>query len=60
MGNPALHRATLNGNSEIVRVLVDAGANINITNAFGHSALGRTVSEGDEEFLKIILVASAS
>ena len=59
-GDPALHRAILKGNSEIVRVLVKAGANVNIINTFGDSALSRAVHEGNKEIVQILTAAGGS
>ena len=39
----------------MVRVLVEAGADINVTNAFGDSALDRAVQEDNKEILEILL-----
>ena len=43
----------------MVRILAEAGANVNITNAFGDSALGRAVQEGNGDILQILLAAGA-
>ena len=42
-----------------MRTLVEAGANINIANAFGDSALDRAVQEDDKEILEILLAERA-
>lgn len=37
-GNTSLHWASLNGHLEVVKLLVDAGADLTVKNAAGHSA----------------------
>ena len=44
----------------MVRILVEAGANVNITNAFGDSALSRAVHEGNKEMAQILADAGGS
>src|SRR5204863_10135894 len=44
-GNPALLVAALHGNADAVRVLLEAGANVNATNRAGATALTYSVSD---------------
>lgn len=55
-GRTALHYAALNGQSEIVQILADEGADINKQDALGYTALHRAAAQGHLEVIKVLLV----
>lgn len=58
-GSTALHWATYEVDVELVRSLLDAGANANITNRFGSSPLTEAVKLGNVELVSLLLEAGA-
>jgi hypothetical protein len=57
---PAIHYAALTGNKDIVRMLINAGANVNILDSNGISSLGIAVVFGEIEIAKMLLNAGAN
>ena len=57
---PALHEAIAEGNREIVKILVEAGANVDAKNRFGDPALHRAILKGDSEMVRILVEAGAN
>ena len=53
----ALHFATDQGNSAIVRYLLQAGCNVNAINDQEHSALHRAAYKGDTSIIELLLAA---
>lgn len=53
-GNTALHAATWSGNAEMVRVLVEGGADITLKNADGETARVVAVKNGLTELVNVI------
>lgn len=54
-GSTALHWATYTVDHELVRALLDAGAQANITNSFGSSPLSEAIKLGDVELVRLLL-----
>ena len=57
--NAPLHQASLNGHVEVLRVLLDAGADKEATNAWGSRPLHMAAGEGHLEALRLLLKARA-
>ena len=53
----ALHAASQNKHSSIVKILIDSGANPNLTDSYGNEPLWR--AQGDEAISNILLTAGA-
>ncbi|CAK9027221.1 unnamed protein product [Durusdinium trenchii] len=60
MGRTALHRAAERGHAEIVRLLVQAGASVDIGDFEENTALMFAALEGHPDVLKVLLCAGAS
>ena len=58
-GNPALFWAILEDNSEIVRILVNAGADVNARDDNGNPALFWAILEDNSEIVQILVDAEA-
>ena len=58
-GNTPLHRASRNGHSEAVNVLVRAGAEVNKTNEFGGTPLYYASDNGHLEVVNVLVAAGA-
>ena len=58
-GNTSLHYAACGGHEEVVRVLINAGANVEEHNENGHTPLMETATAGHITVAKILLVAGA-
>jgi len=58
-GATALHWATYQVDHELVRALLDAGAEADVTNAFGSTPLAEAVKLGDVELVRMLLDAGA-
>jgi ankyrin repeat protein len=54
-GSTALHWATYTVDHELVRALLDAGAQANIVNSFGSSPLSEAIKLGDVELVRLLL-----
>jgi len=59
-GRTVLHEAAITGNAEVVTLLLDAKANINIQDRGGKTALLWAAEKGHKEVVKILLDAKAS
>lgn len=55
ISRPALHRAIVNGNTTIVRLLLDEGADLKRQDSFGQTALHLAVERGCEEMVRMVL-----
>ena len=58
-GSTALHRCVYNNHSRILRMLIDAGADVNIQNNNGWTALYTSVYKNHPELLRMLLDAGA-
>jgi len=58
-GCTALMIAAWNGNAEIVQMLVDAGAQLNVQNNYGRTALFLAAHNGKVEIVKLLIAAGA-
>ena len=58
-GSPALHAAIAKNDSELVRIIVDGGTDVDARNSFGDPALHEAIAEGDREIVKILVEAGA-
>jgi uncharacterized protein len=56
---PTLHRAVRNGNVDVVRLLLDAGANVNEQADFGEAPIHVAAEEGHTELLVLLLARGA-
>ncbi len=56
---PALINAAQNGHTEVVRMLIEAGANVCYKDRFGYTSLHRAAREGHREIVKLLLDAGA-
>ena len=52
--------AAINNAAEVVRLLLDAGANVNVKDAFGQTALDYAKLKGDEEIITMLEAAAAA
>ena len=59
-GNTALHKACRQGNVESARLLLDAGAIINVTNSYGNTPLIYACREGTFECAELLLARRAN
>ncbi len=60
VGSEALYSAIEKGNVEMVRILVEAGADINAADGFGgNTPLHEAVEQGDAEIVRILVAAGA-
>ena len=60
IGSEALYTAIEKGNVEMVRLLVEAGADVNAAEGFGgNTPLHEAVEQGDTEMVKILVAAGA-
>ncbi len=60
MKNQPLHACiALSGNCETVRILIDQGADVNMTQAGGYTPLHQAAAAGLEELTRILLEAGA-
>ena len=59
-GNAALTSASTKGNTEIVKLLIDAGANVNETNNFGYPYFATAIGSGQLEIVKLYISAGAN
>lgn len=59
-GDSALHLATRRRDIDMVRILVDYGANVDMQNGEGQTALHICAAEGDESLLKYFYGVRAS
>ena len=55
----ALHAAISGGDSEMVRILVDGGADVDSTDIFGEPALHAAIDGGNREMVRILVEAGA-
>jgi ankyrin repeat protein len=51
--------AAIKGNEEIARMLIDAGANVNVQNKRGRTPLHRAASDGSVEIARMLIDAGA-
>jgi len=58
-GTTVLHWAAHNGDVELVRALVTAGADVNVLNRYGASPLSEAVTLGSVDIVRILLEAGA-
>ncbi len=58
-GTTAVHWAVHAGNIEVVRALVDGGANVDAANRYGVTPLSIAARDGNAELLEILLAAGA-
>ena len=58
-GITALHIASIWGYSEIVKILIEAGTNVNVVNVDGRTALQRASFFGYSEIVKMLEKAGA-
>ena len=58
-GETALHLASYWGDSEIVKMLIEAGADVNAVNKDGETALYWASLKGHQEIIKILKEAGA-
>lgn len=58
-GNTALHWAATFGNEDIVRILCESGATVNVANAKGETPLHDAVKRGDNEIVRRLLLHGA-
>ena len=56
---PALHAAIAEGGPGMVRILVEAGGNVDAKNAFGDPALRRAILKENSEMVRVLVAASA-
>ena len=59
-GDSPLYRAAMNGHKAVVRVLMDAKADLNMANNRGETALHRAARHGHEAVVKILVEAGAN
>lgn len=59
-GKTALHMAAANGHDEIVKVLIDAGANVAVANESGNTALHWACLMGHEQVTRLLMEAGAN
>jgi len=59
-GRTSLHLASLRGDTEIVELLLEAGANVNIKNKFGWTPLHLAAREGHIDIVQMLLEAGAN
>ena len=55
IGSPALHAAIAKNDSELVRIIVEGGADVDARNSFGDPALHEAIAGADRELLKILV-----
>ena len=55
----ALHTAIAGGDSEMVRILVEGGADVDATNVFGDPALHAAIDGENREMVRILVAAGA-
>ena len=58
-GETALVQAAVNGNNDIVELLIEAGADVNVTRSDGDTALSGAVAIGDEQCVNLLIKAGA-
>src|SRR5690606_30749595 len=58
-GTTALHWAAYNRNVELVRALINAGAEVNVRNEYGSSPMSEAGVTGSREILQLLLDAGA-
>jgi len=58
-GNTSLMGASENGHAEVVKLLIEKGADVNEKNTFGNSALWGACLHGHEEVVKLLLEKDA-
>lgn len=54
-GNTALHWSTMNGHVEATRVLIDAGADPNLKNAGGQSAVYYAHQTANDKLIEVVM-----
>ncbi len=54
-GNSPLHLATLEGNGELAKILIDGGAGVNAQNSNGDTALHIAATKNDQALAKILV-----
>ena len=59
-GGPALHAAIAKDDSELMRILVEGGADVDVRNRFGDPALHAAIAGDDLEMLMILVEAGAN
>src|SRR6266550_679428 len=59
LGETALHYLAIENYAEAVRLLIDLGARVNVTNDFGNSALAEAELAGATDAVKVLKRASA-
>jgi ankyrin repeat protein len=59
LGETALHYLAVENYAEAVQLLVDLGAEVNVKNAFGASALEEAVQAGAKEAVEVLRRAGA-
>ena len=59
-GGSALHAAIETRDAETVRILVEAGTDVDSKNRFGDPALHRAILKGDSEIVRILIDAGAN
>jgi hypothetical protein len=58
-GSTALHGASVQGQTKVIRYLISAGADINATNRMGRSALQIAISEHHDDSAKVLMELGA-
>lgn len=59
-GGPALHAAIAKSDVELVRILIDGGADVNARDTFGEPVLHAAIGEGDAGMVRILVDAGAN
>lgn len=55
-----LHLAVRNGDNDLVKLMVDSGANVDASNADGQTALHLAALQGQEQIIKTLFIARAN
>lgn len=59
LGDTPLHVAAIWGNIDIGKILLDAGANLNVPGEYGNTPLHEAIRPGNEGFVRLLLSRGA-